>query len=177
MLGAPSNFFFLEYVARPSTADEFFDDVIKAVHFYGMQVLVENNKVGLLRHMKNNGYRKFSMNRPDKPREKLSKNEIELGGIPNTSEDVKQTHADMIDSYIKQYVGYDKSGQYRDQEEIGDMYFVRTLLDWAGFQINNRTKYDASISSGLAIMATRKHKLVPERKNSKISFNFVRYKN
>jgi hypothetical protein len=177
MLGAPSNFFFLEYVARPSTADEFFDDVIKAVHFYGMQVLVENNKVGLLRHMKNNGYRKFSMNRPDKPKEKLSKNEIELGGIPNTSEDVKQTHADMIDSYIKQYVGYDKSGQYRDQEEIGDMYFVRTLLDWAGFQINNRTKYDASISSGLAIMATRKHKLVPERKNSKISFNFVRYKN
>jgi hypothetical protein len=83
----------------------------------------------------------------------------------------------MIDSYIKQYVGYDKSGQYRDQEEIGDMYFVRTLLDWAGFQINNRTKYDASISSGLAIMATRKHQLVPERKNSKISFNFVRYKN
>lgn len=177
MLGAPSNKFFLEYIARPNTAEEFFDDIIKAIHFYGMPVLVENNKPALLRHMRNNGYRKFAMNRPDKPTSKLSNNELELGGIPNTSEDIKQTHADMIDSYIKQYVGYDRSGEYRSSDEIGDMPFIRTLLDWAKFDINNRTKHDASISSGLAIMATRKHKLMPERKNSKISFNFVRYKN
>ena len=177
MQGVPSNLFFLEYIDRPNMADDFFDDVVKAIHFYGMPILVENNKPALLRYMKNNGYRKFSLNRPDKPISKLSKNEKELGGIPNSSEDVKQTHADMIDSYIKMYVGYDNSGEYRDSSEIGDMYFNRTLLDWAGFDINNRTKYDASISSGLAIMATRRHKLTPKRENSKITFNFVRYKN
>lgn len=177
MQGVPSNLFFLEYIDRPNMAEDFFDDVVKAIHFYGMPILVENNKPALLRYMKNNGYRKFSMNRPDKPIAKLSKGEKELGGIPNTSEDVKQTHADMIDSYIKMYVGYDRSGEYREPGEIGDMYFNRTLLDWAGFDINNRTKNDASMSSGLAIMATRKHKLIPNRENSKITFNFVRYKN
>ena len=34
----------------------------------------------------------------------------------------------------------------------------RTLEDWAKFNINNRTKHDASISSGLAIMACNKNK-------------------
>ena len=40
----------------------------------------------------------------------------------------------------------------------GDMYFQRTLEDWAAFNINNRTKHDASISSGLAIMACNKNR-------------------
>jgi len=67
MQGVPSNLFFLEYIDRPNMADDFFDDVVKAIHFYGMPILVENNKPALLRYMKNNGYRKFSLNRPDKP--------------------------------------------------------------------------------------------------------------
>ena len=37
----------------------------------------------------------------------------------------------------------------------------RTLEDWAKFNINNRTKHDASISSGLAIMACNKNKYKP----------------
>ena len=41
------------------------------------------------------------------------------------------------------------------------MYFQRTLEDWAQFDINNRTKHDASISSGLAIMACNKNKYRP----------------
>ena len=57
------------------------------------------------------------------------------------------------------------------------MPFNRTLADWATFDINNRTKHDASISSGLAIMATRKHKLTPKKEKSEIKLNFVRYDN
>jgi len=41
------------------------------------------------------------------------------------------------------------------------MYFQRTLEDWAKFNINNRTKHDASISSGLALMACNKHRYAP----------------
>ena len=41
------------------------------------------------------------------------------------------------------------------------MYFNKTLNDWARFNINDRTKHDASISSGLAIMACNKHRYVP----------------
>jgi len=173
----PINHFFLEYIARPQTAEIFFEDVLMALVFYGMPVLAENNKPRLLYHLKNRGYRGYSMNRPDKPIAKLSVTERELGGIPNSSEDVRQAHAAAIESYIEQYVGFDLSGKYRDPAEIGDMPFMRTLEDWAKFDINNRTKYDASISSGLAIMANQKHLYQAEKKDKKLVLNFARYSN
>jgi len=174
---APSSEFFLEYVARPQTAEIFFEEVLMACVFYGMPILVENNKPRLLYHFKNRGYRGFSMNRPDKHYNKLSKTERELGGIPNTSEDVKQSHAAAIESYIEKHIGIDLDATYRDPDEMGSMYFARTLEDWAKFDINNRTKFDASISSGLAIMANQKNVYLPEQKQTKISLNFARYNN
>ena len=174
---APSNEFFLEYVARPQTAEIFFEEVLMACVFYSMPILIENNKPRLLYHFKNRGYRGFCMNRPDKHFNKLSKTEKELGGIPNTSEDVKQSHASAIESYIEKYVGLDLSGAYRPTTEMGSMYFTRTLDEWARFDINNRTKFDATISSGLAIMANQKTLYLSEQKQNKINLNFARYAN
>jgi hypothetical protein len=174
---APVNEFFLEYIARPQTAEIFFEEVLMACIFYGMPILIENNKPRLLYHFKNRGYRNFCLNRPDKLYNKLSKTERELGGIPNSSEDVKQSHASAIESYIEKFIGMDLAGNYRDSDEIGTMPFTRTLEDWAKFDINDRTKFDASISSGLAIMANQKHIYIPEKKESKISINFARYSN
>ena len=174
---APSNHFFLEYIARPQTAEIFFEEVLMACVFYGMPILCENNKPRLLYHFKNRGYRGFSMNRPDKRFNKLSKTEKELGGIPNTSTDVKQSHAAAIESYIEKYIGLDFEGDYREKDLMGDMFFQRTLEDWAKFDINNRTRFDAAISSGLAIMANQKHLYTPTKQNSKISINFARYNN
>jgi hypothetical protein len=142
-----------------------------------MPILCENNKPRLLYHFKNRGYRGYSLNRPDKRYNKLSKTERELGGIPNTSEDVKQSHASAIESYIEKYIGIDFAGDYRDQGDMGVMYFGRTLEDWAKFDISNRTKFDAAISSGLAIMANQKHLYTPSQEKSKISVNFARYNN
>jgi hypothetical protein len=174
---APSNEFFLEYVARPQTAEIFFEEVLMACVFYSMPILVENNKPRLLYHFKNRGYRGFSMNRPDRHFNKLSKAEKELGGIPNTSEDVKQSHAAAIESYIEKYVGLDLEGTYRDPNAMGTMYFMRTLEEWSRFDINNRTQFDASISSGLAVMANQKNLYLPEQKQTKININFARYAN
>ena len=169
---APSNEFFLEYVARPQTAEIFFEDVLMACVFYGMPILIENNKPRLLYHFKNRGYRGYCMNRPDKVFTKLSKTERELGGIPNTSEDVKQAHAAAIESFIENHVG-----MKMEDGEMHTMAFNRTLEDWAKFDINNRTKYDASISSGLAIMACQKHLYQPQKKESRIMIKFARYSN
>ena len=177
MDSGPCNQFFLEYIARPQTAEIFFEDVLMACVFYGMPVLAENNKPRLLYHFKNRGYRAFATNRPDKPIAKLSKTEIEIGGIPNTSEDIKQAHASAIESYIEQHVGIDMEGTYRPSDEMGVMAFTRTLEDWARFDINNRTKHDASISSGLAIMANQKHLYLKAVQKSKISVKFAQYDN
>ena len=154
MEDVPPNRFFLEYIARPQTAEIFFEDVLMACVFYGMPILAENNKPRLLYHFKRRGYRGYSMNRPDKRLNKLSVTEREIGGIPNSSEDIKQAHAAAIESYIETCVGRTEAG-------YGDMYFQRTLEDWGKFNINNRTKHDASISSGLAIMACNKNLYSP----------------
>ena len=154
MEDAPPNHFFLEYISRPQTAEIFFEDVLMACVFYGMPILCENNKPRLLYYFKRRGYRGFSMNRPDRVWNKLSITEKEIGGIPNSSEDIKQAHAAAIESYIESHIGY-------SNEEYGDMFFQKTLEDWATFDINNRTKHDASISSGLAIMACNKNRYTP----------------
>ena len=172
MEDAPANMFFLEYIARPQTAEIFFEDILMACIFYGMPILAENNKPRLLYHFKRRGYRGFSINRPDKVYSKLSVTEKEIGGIPNSSEDIKQAHAAAIESYINDFIGATERG-------YGQMYFQRTLEDWSKFDINNRTKFDATISSGLAIMACNKNKYTPvyQQNKNKPVLNFKKYDN
>ena len=173
MEDAPSSTFFLEYIARPQTAEMFFEDVLMALVFYGMPLLAENNKPRLLYYLRRRGYRGFSMNRPDKIWKKLSSAEKEVGGIPNSSEDIKQAHAAAIEMYIQNYVGHLGDGNY------GTMYFNKTLNDWSRFDINKRTKFDATISSGLAIMACNRHlyKPNPNVEKQQLNLNIARYNN
>jgi hypothetical protein len=173
MEDCPPNQFFLEYIARPQTADIFFEDVLMALVFYGMPLLAENNKPRLLYYLRRRGYRGYSMNRPDKSWNKLSTAEKEIGGIPNSSEDIKQAHAAAVEMYIQGHVGQMQTGDY------GSMYFNRTLNDWSKFDINKRTKFDATISSGLAIMACNRHLYAPNPniEKQKLNINISRYTN
>ena len=170
---APSMRFFLEYVARPQTSYIFFEDVLMACVYYGMPILVENNKPGLLRYMKNRGYEHYCLLRPDKRMSEMGAADLATRGIPNTSEDVKQMHAGMIESYVEEYIGENEN------EEMGYMPFNRTLNDWIKFDINKRTEYDATISSGLAIMAVRKNMILPKQERVKrtVSVPFGKFNN
>ncbi len=173
MEDSPANQFFLEYIARPQTADIFFEDVLMALVFYGMPILAENNKPRLLYYLRRRGYRGFSMNRPDKVWNKLSVAEKEIGGIPNSSEDIKQAHAAAIEMYIQSHVGM------KGDNSFGSMYFNRTLNDWARFDITKRTKFDATISSGLAVMACNRHLYKPNATVEKpsLDIHIPRYSN
>ena len=172
MEDVPPSHFFLEYIARPQTSEIFFEEVLMALVFYGMPILAENNKARLLYYLKRRGYRPFSMNRPDKAWNNLSPTEKEIGGIPSAGQDIIQAHASAIETYIEDYVGYKESG-------YGDMYFQKTLNDWSRFNINNRTKHDATISSGFAIMACNKHLYSPSTtyKKEKVELGFKKYNN
>ena len=173
MEDAPANSFFLEYLSRPPTAEIFFEDVLMACVFYGMPILAENNKPRLLYYFRRRGYRGFSMNRPDKIWNKLSVAEKEVGGIPNSSEDIKQAHAAAIEMYIQDHVGMKQDGTH------GDCYFNELLNDWSKFDINKRTKHDASISSGLAVMANNRHLYAPNARveKPKLNIHMSRYTN
>ena len=180
--GAPRNKFVVEYIARPSDENIFFEDVIKCIRFYGSPILVESNRKDLLRHMLNRGYRGFSMDRLDKPKSKLNPDEKKYGGQMMSGQDIIDSHMGAIGTYVQNYVGIykDEEKNLRPIGEMGDMPFTETLRDWLAFDPDNRTEYDATISSGLAIMAcqTEKYKgKVVEKKSVDLSKMLKKYNN
>ena len=149
----PANMFVVEYASRPPLAKIFYEDVLMAAVFYGYPILIENNKYGIARYFESRGYDGYLMNRPGHLSSKNSKVNVKTKGIPSNSQDVIQAHAQAIEAYIHDHVGMD-----RDTGEYGKMYFNATLEDWIGFKINDRTKFDLTISSGLALLAAQKSK-------------------
>lgn len=166
--GAPSNIFVVEYIARPPDETTFFEDVIKVVRFYGSPILIESNRMDLLRHMRNRGYRGFCINRMDKV--KLNPQELEYGGQMMSGKDMLDSHMAAIGTWIQNYVGLyqDDIKKLRPIGEMGEMPFNETLTDWLKFDPDNRTEYDATISSGLAIMACQKEKYKGKEKPKRV---------
>ena len=145
----PANMFVLEYASRPPLARIFYEDVLMAAVFYGYTILIENNKYGIARYFENRGYDGYLMDRPKHLGGKGNINKTK--GIPSNSQDVIQAHAQSIESYIHEYVGLDQNGDY------GRMHLDKTLEDWINFKIDDRTKFDLTISSGLALLAAQKN--------------------
>ena len=83
----------------------------------------------------------------------ISGSKSKTKGIPSNSQDIIQAHAHAIEAYIHEYVGINKQ-----TGEAGKMYFNNTLEDWIGYKIDNRTKFDLTISSGLALLGAQKTK-------------------
>ncbi len=147
----PANMFVAEYASRPPLAKIFYEDVLMAAVFYGYPVLIENNKYGIARYFESRGYDEYLMDRPAHLATTAMKTSVKTKGIPSNSQDVIQAHAQAIEAYIHDHVGINnESGQF------GRMYFNRTLEDWINFKIDDRTKFDLTISSGLALLAAQK---------------------
>ena len=61
-----------------------------------------------------------------------------------------------MEAFVHSHVGIN-----RESGDYGSMYFNKTLEDWIGFKIDDRTKFDLTISSGLALLAAQKAKPKP----------------
>ena len=164
----PSNMFVVEYAARPPLAKIFYEDVLMAAVFYGYPILIENNKYGIARYFESRGYDGYLMDRP-KHLISASGMKSKTKGIPSNSQDVIQAHAHAIEAYIHDHVGIN-----RETGEMGKMYFNKTLEDWIGYKIDNRTKFDLTISSGLALLGAQKAK-VKKKSNFNEKQFFRRY--
>lgn len=163
----PNNMFVVEYVSRPDMARIFYEDVLMCSFFYGYPLLIENNKYGIVRYFEDRGYDGYVMDRPEHL--KNSTLSAKTKGVPS-SVDVIQVHAQAIEAYIHEHVG-----ENLESGDIGKMYFNKTLEDWIGYDIKNRTKYDLTVSSGLALLASQKTKQVKRGEFSDKAF-FRKYK-
>ena len=158
-MSAPSNMFVAEYASRPPLAKIFYEDILMAAVFYGYPLLIENNKYGIVRHFEARGYEEYVMKRPEHLKSPNATANVKTRGIPSNSQDVIQAHAHAIEAFVEEHVGINS-----DTGDMGKMYFNRTLEDWIGYKIDNRTKFDLTISSGLALLAAQKFK--QEKKQS-----------
>jgi hypothetical protein len=156
----PNNMFVLEYASRPDLASIFYEDVLMAAVFYGYPLLIENNKYGIVRYFEKRGWDGYVLDRPKHLTPPGSGMKVKTKGIPSNSVDVIQAHAHAIESYIHNHVGLKA-----EDDRVGNMYFNRTLEDWIGYKIHNRTKYDLTISSGLALLAAQKFKQKRKQSN------------
>ena len=149
----PSNSFVLEYASRPDLASIFYEDVLMAAFYYGYPILIENNKYGIARYFEQRGYLNYLMDRPQHLTPKGTKS-TKTKGVPSSSNDIIQSHAQAIEAFI-----YDHVGENEETGVVGSMYFNDTLEDWIGYRIDKRTKFDLAISSGLCLLAAQKVKI------------------
>ena len=158
--------FVCEYLARPPKVKIFYEDMVMMCKFYGCEILVENNKIGLINHFKERGYEAYLMQRPESTHTKFSRRQKEYG-VPTTGKVVINAISDSVQAYIYDFVGYNEEG------EIGVCYFDRLLKDWSQYEPENRTKYDSTIASGLALIAANKN-VKRKEIEKKVSQPFVR---
>jgi hypothetical protein len=169
-MNRPSNMFVVEYASRPDMARIFYEDVLMCAVFYGYPILIENNKYGIARYFEQRGYDEYLLERPGHLLSSSYSTNTKTKGIPSNSQDVIHAHAHAIEEYINYHVG----NNY-ETGESGKMYFNKTLEDWIKFKIDKRTKFDLTISSGLALLAAQKPKEKEAKKFDDKQF-FRRYK-
>lgn len=159
-----THMFVAEYIGRPATVQMFYEDMLKMCVFYGCQILVENNKVGLINYFEQHGFGEYLMERPESTHTKFSRGQ-KIKGLPTSGEAVINSLIDAIQVYVYEAVGYDE-----ETGEIGRVFFPKLLLDWAEFEPDNRTKYDASMASGITLLASQKHVKVKKERAQAVQF-------
>lgn len=166
----PNNTCIVEYIARPKNIKLFYDDMIKVSVYYSIPFLCEQSNDEFLRHVKDRGYRHFSLNNPFKKSfQDLTPTEKELGGAPAQDSKIGEAQFTAVEYYVDTYLGFARDSRNREIGEIGDFPFSRTLYQLKEVDTQNRTKYDAYISFSLALLANQKR----ERKKTKQEKVFI----
>jgi len=143
--------FVCEYINRPSTVFEFYEDSLKQSVFYGHQVLSENNRVGLINWYKDKGFGNYLMARPEATHTSNSKSQ-KTPGIPTSGDVVRDALIGGLEAYV-----YDCCGYNYDTGDGGTLYFNHLVDDLLVFESGDWQKYDPTVAAGLTLLAARKH--------------------
>jgi len=155
-----TNMFVAEYINRPPTVFMFYEDMLKQAIFYGSQLLVENQKVGLINWIIEKGFSGYLMNRPEITQTKYSRAQ-KTPGLPTSGDSVRDSLIGALENYVYNAVGYDT-----ETGSIGNLYFNRLAEDLLKFEADNWTKYDASVAAGLTLLASKKYVRKPNNDNN-----------
>ena len=178
-----SNCFFLNYVGRRPDPDLFYEDMIMAGVFFGLKIFCENQKPGLLNHMRRRGYHNYiHTTKQSDYTQSSSKTKVE--GVSMSGNLVRQQAVNGLISYIHKFVGkisrdvqkeeYGWSGKDLRDDLYGTCPFDSQIDDWLKFDANNWTVFDQTVACMIAILgvtAVRKQTRVQEEKAIDLSLS------
>lgn len=177
VLGFPNNAFIFEYIDRPSKIEVFYEDVIMAMLYFSVPILPEMSSDRFSNYLIEKGFRHFVLNNPFKTWKLLTPEEKRVGGINAQNQGIREAQYQAINTYIEDYIGVATDDVYRPKGEMGDMPFSRTLYQWKETDPDNRTDYDAYISSSLAILGSKRIVSNDVVEKKKYSIPFKKYDN
>lgn len=120
------------YLYRPDSPNELYEDFLMAVHFYGVQVLIETNKIGCLDYFTERGYEGYCYTVPGKAKPGISSSSNKKGtGVPG-----------MITDVTEQFI-------YDDLDKV---FFPQLIEQWLEWDPNATTKYDLAVAFGYACL-------------------------
>jgi len=164
-----SNRFVCEYIARPDVPEIFYDDMAKQCVYYSNRMLIENQKPGLINYMRTNGFYNYVMKTRQGDYTK-SNSTKQVDGISLSGDNARESLINKLLTYVYHNVGYideetqEKLGFAKITPKMhGFCYFDHLLTDWLNFDITKWTDYDATVASGLSILAVD-----PVRKTIKV---------
>ena len=77
-----------------------------------------------------------------------------------TGEMPREALMNAIEAYI-----YENCGHHDETGQMGKVYFNNLLEDWKNFESDNWTPFDATVASGLALLAARRYR--PTKRESR----------
>lgn len=127
----------VEYIYRNDDPDDFFEDMIKLVRFFGCQIHIENNKNNIINKFRDRGYGEFVMFRP-KETFTMESNAQNTPGTPG------------VEPVIQQYIGLEKSYIMQHGHRIP---FKRLIKDMIRFRRKNIKIHDPTVAFGYTLLA------------------------
>ena len=119
-----------KYLCRPLTADILWEDMIKQSVYFGNEMLVENNKRGIIRYFQERGYGPFLQRLPG----------YKEPGVPSTEEN-KHTALDFVEDMVDKH--------------IDAVFYPDLINDWIKFDVTKTQKYDLAMASLWVELACR----------------------
>lgn len=172
-LGFPNNAFILEYIDRPPKIEMFYEDVIMAMVYFSVPILPEMSSDKFSQYLVDKGFRHFVLNNPFKKWKELTPEEKRVGGVNAQNASFREAQFQVVNTYVEDHIGVARESEYRPLGDMGIMPFTRTLIQWKDTDPDNRTDFDAYISSSLAMLGcqSRFRVKVEEKKPIRIPFN------
>lgn len=134
-----------EYFFRHEDPENDFENMIKALRYWGMSIQPENNQTDFSKHMKSRGYDKFKITRRNFTAEVLS-NKWTKNSL--SQDEAISSFSEVINSYTKEIIQFVN----RHGRRIKSLRLAQQLMD---FDPKAPTKTDLVVSFGYTLLACK----------------------